>query len=117
MVRGHRMPKTRLDLKNGSEITAALLMVSQLRDLCLQLPHLPTPRERAELIEFSRYQHPGCSLGDASLQVVRTGFREAWRKGDPEAILNVCRRLPGESLRNDLEIQMYAEMASRRAGG
>lgn len=111
------MSRSRPDLQNASEITAALLMVSQLRDLFLQLPHLPTPRERAELAEFSKYQHPDCSLDDASRQVVRTGFREAWRKGDLEAILNVRQRLPKEILRNDLEIQAYVEMAPRRAGG
>jgi len=111
------MSRSRPDLQNASEITAALLMVSQLRDLFLQLPHLPTPRESAELAEFSKYQHPDCSLDDASRQVVRTGFREAWRKGDLEAILNLRQRLPKEILRNDLEIQAYVEMASRRAGG
>ncbi|OGB94240.1 MAG: hypothetical protein A2Z31_09685 [candidate division NC10 bacterium RBG_16_65_8] len=111
------MSRSRPDLQNASEITAVLLMVSRLRDLFLQLPHLPTPRERAELTEFSKYQHPDCSLDNASLQAVRTGFREAWRKGDLEAILNVRQRLPKEILRGDLEIQAYVEMASRRAGG
>lgn len=111
------MCRSRPDLQNASEVTAALLMVSRLRDLCLQLPHLPTPREQAELAEFSKYRHPDRSLDNASLQVLRTGFREAWRKGDLEAILNVRQRLPEEILRGDLEIQTYVEMASRRVAG
>jgi hypothetical protein len=115
MMKSPRMSRSRLDLKSDSEITAALLMVSQLRDLFSQLPHLPTPQERAELGEFLRFQHPDYSIDATNLQALRTGFREAWRRGDLKAILDVFRRLPEEVLRSDLEIQMYAEMASRRA--
>ncbi len=103
-------------LGSDAEVTSALLMVSQLRDLFLRLPHLSTPRERAELGEFRGYQQSKGTLRVARVPVVRTGFREAWRRGEFEAILDVGERIPEGMFREDLDIQMYYVMARRRLG-
>ncbi len=101
-------------LRKDEEVTAALVMVSQLRALFLQLPHLGTPRERTELEEFRGYRFTRGPLAGARVPVVRTGFREAWRTGDHEAILDVGQRIPDAILQADLDIQTYYVMTRLR---
>lgn len=108
------MPKPDLGFGDDTEITTTLLMVSQLRDLFLRLPHLSTPRERAELEEFQGYRKSKGKLETVRIPVVQTGFREAWRTGDLDSILDVGQRIPDTILRGDLDIQMYYVMAHRR---
>lgn len=96
------------------EVTATLVMLSKLRALFLQLPHLGTPRERAELEEFRGYRRTAGRLAGARVPAVCTGFREAWRVGDLEAILDVGQRIPEAILQGDLDIQTYYEMARFR---
>jgi len=101
-------------LRRDQEVTAALVMLSQLRALFLQLPHLGTPRERAELEEFRGYRRTAWRLVGARVPAVRTGFREAWRVGDLEAILDVGQRIPEAILQGDLDIQTFYEMTRLR---
>jgi len=108
------MSRSKRNLGSDREITTALMMVSQLRDLFLRLPHLTTPREQAELDDFHRYRRSKGPLELARASVVQTGFREAWRTGDLEAILDVGQRVPEAMLRGDLDIQMYCVMARLR---
>lgn len=102
-------------LGKDEEITAALIMVSQLRALFSRLPHLGTPRERAELEEFRGYRRAEGPLAVVRVPVVRTGFREAWRTDDFQAILDVGQRIPEEVHQADLDIQAYYAMACLRA--
>jgi hypothetical protein len=101
-------------LSSDVDVTTALAMVSQLRALFDRLPHVPTPKESAELEEFGRYRQTRRPLDDVRKESVRTGFREAWRSGDLAAILDVGARLPQAVFEQDLDIQMYHTMAQLR---
>lgn len=101
-------------LGKDEAITAALIMVSQLRALFSRLPHLGTPRERTGLEEFRGYRRVAGPLAEVRIPPVRTGFREAWRVGDLEAILDVGQRIPEAILRADPDIQAYYVMARLR---
>ena len=101
-------------LSSDVNVTTALVMVSQLRALFERLPHLPTPKESAELDEFGRYRQTRRFLDDVRAESVRTGFREAWRSGDLAAILEVGARLPQAVFEQDLDIQVYHALALLR---
>lgn len=101
-------------LSGGVDVTTTLVMVSQLRTLFDRLPHLPTPKESAELAEFECYRQIRGSLDEIRKEAVLAGFREAWRSGDLAAILELGARLPQAVFEQDLDMQMYHAMAQLR---
>lgn len=90
-------------------VTRALQKASQLRALFHRLPHVAGPDELRLKREFE-----ACRTGRRArcrIAAVRTGFRDAWRRADFEAIVIVASRSSPALIAGDLELGTYAALA------
>ena len=85
-------------------VEQTLRRVAQLRTLFHRLPHLPSPRERAQLAEFEMFV--AGSRSRCSFDALHSGFRDAHRRGDACTIRTAAERA-GEWVRSDPILHPY----------
>lgn len=93
---------------DSAHVERALRKAAALRNLCLRLPRILSPHERAledELGSFARGDTESCS--DAALFV---GLREAFRRRDAAFVSRVARLVP-ERIARDLDLATWAAWA------
>jgi hypothetical protein len=89
--------------------------VSQLRRLCLSLPHLPTPTEERLLTRFAALvAAPSLATGEDA-DALTAGWRQWWRAGRSGDIARMARQLPGCLVNSDRQLVTLATAASWRA--
>jgi hypothetical protein len=104
------------------DATATFKKVSELRDLCHALPHLPTEAEEKRLRRFEELvARPTAATADDIAPIV-AGWRRWWREGRVEAIATMAERLPAGLVDSDRDLATYAiavdlANASRRSTG
>lgn len=84
--------------------------MAQLRTLFLRLPHLPSPRERAQLAEFESFV--AGSRSQCSFDALESGFRDALRRGDACQIREAADRA-GAWVRTDPTLHPYVYWAQQ----
>jgi DNA modification methylase len=76
---------------------------------------LDMKREKALLKAFEVYQnHSGRRLKDFRLEVLRTGFKNAWAKKDYLTIISVAQKIPEEALQEDEKLLLWYDQALTR---
>ena len=92
-----------------------LTTISALRRLCLALPHAPTPLERRHLEQFRCLCQAAAPLSEGDIDVLRTGLRHCWRRGDAGTLRELAPRIPSELLEQDRWLQSFvvAEQTAR----
>jgi DNA modification methylase len=76
---------------------------------------LEKKREKALLKEFEQYQqHSGRKLKEFRLEVLRTGFKDAWSRKDYQTIIKVAQKIPDEALQEDEKLLLWYDQALTR---
>ncbi len=76
---------------------------------------LEKKREKALLKEFEQYQqHSGRKLKEFRLEVLRTGFKDAWSRKDYQTIIKVAQKIPYEALQEDEKLLLWYDQALTR---
>ncbi|MGV8691655.1 DNA methyltransferase, partial [Pseudomonas aeruginosa] len=76
---------------------------------------LEKKREKALLKEFQVYQaFTGRRLKEFRLEVLRSGFKEAWGKKDYQTIIAVAKKIPDEALQEDEKLLLWYDQALTR---
>jgi len=81
---------------------------------------LEKKREKALLKEFEGYRtFTGRRLKEFRLEVLRTGFKNAWGSKDYKTIIAIAQKIPEESLQEDEKLLLWYDQALTRteAGG
>ena len=100
---------TRSAAKRSVEDT--LTTISALRQLCLTLPHAPTPAEARRLERFERVREGAVPLNEEDVEALRTGLRQCWRSRDTETLRDMAARIPGGLLERDRWLQSFVVAA------
>lgn len=78
---------------------------------------LEKKREKTLLREFSAYiGFSGRRLKDFRMEVLRTGFNDAWGRKDYQTIIKVAQKVPEEVLQEDEKLLTLYDMALTRSG-
>ena len=96
------------------EFDRRLRKVSELRRLCLDLPHLSTPAERRRLERFEEIVLAPASASEGDLAALATGWRDWWRAGRHLDIAAMASRLSADLITRDRDVAMYAVAAQAR---
>lgn len=76
---------------------------------------LEKKREKALLKEFQAYQaFTGRRLKEFRLEVLRSGFKDAWGKKDYQTIIAVANKIPDEALQEDEKLLLWYDQALTR---
>jgi hypothetical protein len=92
----------------------AIRKVSALRALCLSLPSVPTPAERARLRRFAELVDAPASATSADVDALAAGWRRWWREGERERLRAMVANVPAALLEADRRLATYA--CAARAG-
>ena len=103
-------------MKAVLDAEGAIRRVAALRALCLSLPHVPTPAERALLRRFSELVKAPGSATSADLDALAAGWRLWWREGEAERLRAMAAHLPAALVNADRRVATYA-CAAAEAGG
>ena len=71
-------------------------------------------REKNLLKEFHEYQSSGGSLKIFRSEAIRAGFAKLWKDNDYQAIIDMAKRLPEETIREDSSLLMYYDISLSR---
>jgi hypothetical protein len=99
------------------DATATLRKVAALRDLCLALPHVPTPLEQERLTRFDQLASSTAGVSDDDVEALVAGWRRWWREGRSDAIAAMAARLPVSLVDGDRRLATYVVAAVVRRGG
>lgn len=99
------------------DVAAALRKVSELRALCLRLPHLPTPLETERLERFEALAAAPELATENDVEALAAGWREWWRTGRAEELLAMAARVPSGLRESDRRLATYAVAAAARTKG
>jgi hypothetical protein len=94
----------------------ALRTVSELRRLCLSLPHIATPAEQRLLARFDEIVASAASVTDADIPAITAGWRAWWRAQRFADIVTMAGRLPPDFVDADRELATYAVAAKSARG-
>jgi hypothetical protein len=97
---------------SGTDPARALRAASDLRALCLALPHVPTPAEADRLARFERLAAAPASAGVADVDSVVAGWRQWWRLGRVDELLAMARALPAHVVQGDRHLASLAVAAA-----
>ena len=86
---------------------SVLRAVSRLRALCLALPHVPTPAEETRLERFRALVAAPWSATAADAGAIADGWRDWWRDGQTDALLDMAARLPSPVIEGDRRLAAY----------
>jgi len=76
---------------------------------------LEKKREKALLKEFDQYlAFTGRRLKEFRLEVLRTGFRNAWANKDYQTIIDIAKKIPDEALQEDEKLLTLYDLALTR---
>lgn len=76
---------------------------------------LEQKRERSLMKEFDAYKTaPGRRLKEFRLEVLRTGFKNAWAAKDYKTIISVAQKIPEEALQEDEKLLLWYDQAVTR---
>jgi hypothetical protein len=98
-----------------ADVTLTLRRVAALRALCLRLPHLPTPAERARLDRFRVLATDPAAATSADIESLAAGWRQWWLGEDATAIQAMAEKLPRGLVDGDRRLASYAVAAGLRA--
>ncbi len=90
------------------DVASRLRAVSELRRLCLSLPHVPTPAERRLLVRFERLAKAPETAAAADVDAIAVGWRAWWRARRVEEIVTMARRVPRVLIDRDRRLATYA---------
>ena len=90
------------------DIDRSLRKVSELRRLCLSLPHLSTPAERQRLERFEELVRAPGSATSEDADALATGWRTWWRAQRFDEIASMAERLPSVIVDGDRDVAMFA---------
>jgi len=93
------------------ELSFTLRKISALRDLCLRLPHLPTPVEIEHLRRFDALIVAPHTATENDIEPLVAGWQRFWRDGDPAAILAMVQALPSSLLSHDRRLETFRTAA------
>lgn len=93
-------------MKSG-DVASTLRAVAGLRALCLSLPHLPTPAERERLCRFEAIAAAPDLITEDDLEAVAAGWRQWWRNGRHDLILQMATRLPARLVEQDRRLASF----------
>ena len=101
------------------DVASTLRAVSQLRRLCLSLPHVPTSAEQRLLARFDQLAASPNAANAADVDALAVGWRAWWRAGRTAEIAAMAATLPPTLIGGDRRLATYAVAASAsvRAGG
>lgn len=92
----------------------AIRKASQLRALCLGLPHVPTPTETARLRRFAELVEAPASATKADVDALAAGWRRWWHQGEAGLLRAMAARVPADLLDADRRLATYACAAAAR---
>lgn len=95
-------------MKSDIDVDRSLKKVSELRRLCLSLPHLRTPAERRRLERFEALVRAPASATCDDIDAIATGWRTWWRAQRFEDIETMATRLPSDVVDGDRDLAMFA---------
>ena len=97
--------------------TQAIRKASSLRALCLNLPHVRTPAERARLRRFDELvgQPESATAGD--IEALATGWRRWWHLAETERLRAMAARVPAALVAADRRLATYACAATAATTG
>ena len=93
------------------DIAAALRRVSQLRRLCLSLPHIPTPAEERLLSRFDEISAHPASARKTDVDAIAAGWREWWRTRQVAVIARMARAIDHRLVDGDRRLATLAVAA------
>ena len=94
------------------EVASTLRKVSQLRALCLRLPHLPASEERDHLRRFAELvPHPESATA-RDVDAIAAGWRQWWREERLEALRQMVRATPVALIESDRRLATFAYAAT-----
>lgn len=88
-----------------------LRTVSELRRLCLSLPHLATESEERLLARFEELVASSSAATMADVPAITAGWRAWWRAERIADIATMARALPPDLVDGDRDLAMYAVAA------
>lgn len=94
------------------DIASRLRAVSQLRRLCLGLPHVPTPAEQRLLARFEQLAKAPESATAADIDSLAAGWRAWWRARRADEIAAMARCVPRVLIDGDRRLATYAAAAA-----
>jgi hypothetical protein len=97
----------------GADIAPTLRKVAALRALCLRLPHLATPAERASLARFEGLVAAPHTATLSDVEVLVTGWRAWWRAQQHDPMRAMAERLPRDLVEHDRRLAMYRMAVNR----
>jgi hypothetical protein len=89
----------------------ALRAVAALRALCLALPHVATPAERARLGRFEALAASPHGARDEDVDTLAAGWRDWWRRGRSDELLRMAGALPPRLIGGDRRLAAYLRAA------
>ena len=92
----------------GEEVTARLNIVSALRALSLQLPHVATPTEIAQLKRFDLLIETPERATERDIDALVAGWSRWWREGRTAALSEMARRVDAALLESDRRLASFA---------
>jgi hypothetical protein len=98
----------------AADVTLTIRQVAALRALCLRLPHMPTPAERAQLDRFGVLATDPGAATTADIESLAAGWRRWWLGDDANAIQAMAEKLPPGLVNEDRRLASYAVAARLR---
>jgi hypothetical protein len=95
----------------SDEITTRLEIVSALRRLGLELPHVSTPTELRRLEVFQRLAAAPSEATEDDIEAIAAGWSSWWRQGRCTELAAMARRLPEAVIDADRRLASFATAA------
>ena len=93
------------------DVASRLRAVSQLRRLCLSLPHVPTPAEQRLLARFDQLAKAPETATAADVDALAVGWRAWWRARHVAEMAAMARRVPRALIDSDRRLATHAAAA------
>ena len=90
------------------DVASTLRKVSELRALCLRLPHLPVAEERRHLGRFAQLARHPESATASDVDAIAAGWRQWWREHRLEALSDMVRATPPALIESDRRLATFA---------
>ena len=92
----------------GEEVTARLNIVSALRVLSLELPHIPTPAEIVLLKQFDLLVEAPERATERDVEALVAGWSRWWREGRTADLSAMARRVDAALIDSDRRLASFA---------
>lgn len=93
------------------DVSAVVRKVAALRSLCLRLPHVPPPAERAALRRFEILAGDPAAVTADDLEALAAGWRRWWHDGNARAIRLMAARIRPAVIERDRRLATLASAA------